>query len=85
MSIKLQLQLTKLTNSEKLDIMIGNTSMENKEIIGNSIIQSRINKYKEKIDKTSIQDISNEIKNIIKSLYYKPIIMKKPSRGKTSN
>ena len=33
MSLKLQLQLTKLTNSEKLDIIIDNTSKENKEYL----------------------------------------------------
>ena len=70
----IKLQFNTLTNSEKLDIMIDNTSKEKKLQIANNIIQSRL---KENTDQMCIKDISNELNNIIKAIYYKPKIMKK--------
>jgi len=68
----IKLQFNTLTNSEKLDIMIDNTSKEEKLQIANNIIQSRL---KENTDKMCIKDISNELNNIIKAIYHKPKIM----------
>jgi hypothetical protein len=68
----IKLQFNTLTNSEKLDIMIDNTSKEEKLQIANNIIQSRL---KENTEKMCIKDISNELNNIIKAIYHKPKIM----------
>jgi len=68
----IKLQFNTLTNSEKLEIMIDNTSKEEKLQIANNIIQSRL---KENTDKMCIKDISNELNNIIKVIYHKPKIM----------
>ena len=73
----IKLQFNTLTNSEALDIMIDNTSKEEKLQIANNIIQSRLKIYKENTDEVCIKDISNEHNNIIKAIYYKPKIMKK--------
>lgn len=73
----IKLQFNTLTNSEALDIMIDNTSKEEKLQIANNIIQSRLKIYKENTDEVCIKDISNELNNIIKAIYYKPKIMKK--------
>jgi len=68
----IKLQFNTLTNSEKLEIMIDNTSKEEKLQIANNIIQSRL---KENTDEVCIKDISNELNNIIKVIYHKPKIM----------
>jgi len=68
----IKLQFNTLTNSEKLDIMIDNTSKEEKLQIANNIIQSRL---KENTDEVCIKDISNELNNIIKVIHHKPKIM----------
>jgi hypothetical protein len=73
----IKLQFNTLTNSEALDIMIDNTSKEEKLQIANNIIQTRLKIYKENTDEVCIKDISNELNNIIKAIYYKPKIMKK--------
>ena len=73
----IKLQFNTLTNSEALDIMIDNTNKEEKLQIANNIIQTRLKIYKENTDEVCIKDISNELNNIIKAIYYKPKIMKK--------
>jgi len=73
----IKLQFNTLTNSEALDIMIDNTSKEEKLQIANNIIQTRLKIYKENTDEVCIKDISNELNNIIKAIYNKPKIMKK--------
>ena len=73
----IKLQFNTLTNSEKLDIIIDNTSKEKKILIANNIIQSRFKKYRENTDQMCIKNISDELNYIIKVIYHKPKIMKK--------
>jgi hypothetical protein len=75
--MSLKLQFNTLTNSEKLDIIIDNTSKEKKILIANNIIQSRFKKYRENTDQMCIKNISDELNYIIKVIYHKPKIMKK--------
>lgn len=75
--MSLKLQFNTLTNSEKLDIIIDNTSKEKKILIANNIIQSRFKKYRENTDQICIKNISDELNYIIKVIYHKPKIMKK--------
>lgn len=75
-----KLQFTELTENEKFDIYIKGKTKDEKYLIGNSIIMNRYNIHQRNLDQDMIEDITKQINLIIKNIYTKPIIIKKPNR-----
>ena len=75
-----KLQFTELTENEKFDIYIKGKTKEEKHLIGNSIIMNRYNIHQRNLDQDMIEEITKQINIIIKNIYSKPIIIKKPNR-----
>lgn len=63
-----KIQLTNLTENEKIDLYLNGKTIDEKILIGNKIIKNRLEKYKKNIDLNMIYYIKHEIKILINKL-----------------